>query len=471
MVVAVVMVFMIYHVTQNSWGSPSPLSNARGPSKNAVNPHLDTTAPQEPQKEGSRSSLEADLHNHNAAAEKPLVGADPVRHDPKKASSSSSSQTPTPTSTDKAAAASKSSAAAESATKDKELADPATKAVASTPKAEAKPSSSDTRIHWKSFTEFFPVPTESVAALPTGKPKAIPKIQHDFKKETEEAKTKRETRQAKVKAAISKSWTAYRKNAWMQDELSPVSGSFRNPFCGWAATLVDSLDTLWIAGLRDEFDDAVKNGVANIDFTYSEKPTIPVFETTIRYLGGLLAAYDVSGGHDGKYRILLDKAVELGEILFGVFDTPNRMPVLYYNWKPEYVSEPRKAHGVGVAELATLSMEFTRLAQLTKENKYYDAINRITDALVRFQQDGHAAIPGLFPERLDASGCDETAANMRNRMSRTSHQGHNVACVDKGLVPESTYSQSFSMGGSQDSAYEYFPKVNQSQSHVHKNNN
>ncbi|KAJ3473566.1 hypothetical protein NLG97_g10239 [Lecanicillium saksenae] len=297
-----------------------------------------------------------------------------------------------------------------------------------------------------------------MAALPTGKPKSIPKIQHEFKEESAADKDKREKRLAKVKASISKSWKSYRKNAWMHDELKPISGKFRDPFCGWAATLVDSLDTLWIAGLKDEFDDAVKNGVAKIDFTFSEKSDIPVFETTIRYLGGLLAAFDVSGGHKGDYSILLDKAVELAEVLYGVFDTPNRMPVLYYRWQPQFVSQPHKAGGVGIAELATLSMEFTRLAQLTKENKYYDAIDRITDALVKFQADGQAAIPGLFPEKLDASGCDETAAHMRNRMNKKSHQGDDVKCVDKGLRPESTYSQSFSMGGSQDSAYEYFPK-------------
>jgi mannosyl-oligosaccharide alpha-1,2-mannosidase len=56
-----------------------------------------------------------------------------------------------------------------------------------------------------------------------------------------------------------------------------------------------------------------------------------LFETTIRYLGGLLGAYDVSGG---KYKVLLEKAEELGEVLMGAFDTPNRMPLTYYHWRP-----------------------------------------------------------------------------------------------------------------------------------------
>lgn len=476
-VVAVVIVFMLYHVVQNSWDSAAhPFKDIRDPPKTAVHPDLDTTAPQE-QSKANPGSVQADLQKHNAADEKPLAGPDFVQHDSKK--ESSSSEVPKAATSTAEKLASKTAVAADPATyAEKESShttqaadamsssspdsnDAATDTTASGAKTQAE-TSTDTRTHWKSFSEYYPVPTKSIISLPTGKPKAIPQIQYKFKAESADAKTEREARQAKVKAAIKKSWAAYRTHAWMHDELRPVNGKFKDPFCGWAATLVDSLDTLWIAGLKDEFDDAIKNGVSRIDFTYSEKDRIPVFETTIRYLGGLLSAFDVSGGHKGEYPILLEKAVELAEVLYGVFDTPNRMPVLYYFWEPRFVSQPRKAGGVGVAELATLSMEFTRLAQLTKENKYYDAIDRITDALVKFQADGHAAIPGLFPEKLDASGCDQTAAHMRNRMNKQSHQSDDVSCVDKGLIPESAYYQSFSMGGSQDSAYEYFPKVSAS---------
>ncbi|KFA72899.1 hypothetical protein S40288_02162 [Stachybotrys chartarum IBT 40288] len=271
------------------------------------------------------------------------------------------------------------------------------------------------KIHWKKPKEHFPVPTESVIPLPTGQPKTIPRIQYDFPAESDNARAKRVLRQRMVRDAISRAWSGYRKFAWMHDELSPVSGKFRDPFCGWSATLVDAMDTLWIAGLKDEFDDAAK-GVANIDFTYTIKSSIPVFETTIRYLGGLLAAFDVSGGKSGAYPILLEKAVELGEVLMGIFDTPNRMPVLYYHWQPDATSQPRRAGRVGVAELATLSMEFTRLAQLTGEDKYYDAVARITDALVELQEAG-TTIPGLFPENLDASGCNRTATTLRDTVS------------------------------------------------------
>lgn len=261
-----------------------------------------------------------------------------------------------------------------------------------------------TTIHWEKPIVNFPVPTESIIQLPVGSPASIPKIQHKFDDETPDAKINREKRQAKVKEEFKKAWAGYKQFAWLHDELSPKTGKFRDPFCGWAATLVDTLDTLWIMGLQEEFEDAAR-AVDQIDFTTSPRGDIPVFETTIRYLGGLLAAYDVS---EGKYKNLLDKAVELGEILMGAFDTPNRMPILYYRWKPAFASQPHRAsQRSNLAELGSLSVEFTRLAQLTKDSRYYDAVARVTDALSEYQDRG-TKLGSVFPNSVDASGCNRS---------------------------------------------------------------
>lgn len=393
------------------------------------------------------------------------------------------------------------------------------------------------QVHWSKFPENFPVPDESLIRLPTGAPSPMPKIQHDFPPEAPAARTLREGRLAEIKAEMSRAWEGYRAFAWMHDELSPVSRAYRDPFCGWAATLVDSLDTLWIMGLKEEFDEAAE-AVRTIDFTYSPtRNDIPVFETTIRYLGGLLAAYDVSGGAEGGYGMLLDKAEELAEILMGAFDTPNRMPVLYYHWRPEYVSQPRRASVVNVAELGSLLMEFTRLSQITGKDKYYDAVARITNGFAELQERG-TTLGGLFPESLDVSGCNRTATNLerqrafeeggegakrpvemrdrdgsglvevaasfagpsypkdkdneaadapeeagedeaaagqlkkrgfREQNSETNYMPPNpwslasaidLDCVKQpDIVPHGRGYESYSVGGSQDSTYEYFPKV------------
>ena len=60
--------------------------------------------------------------------------------------------------------------------------------------------------------------------------------------------------------------------------------------------------------LHDEFKDAVES-IEAIDFSNCALEQLNVFETTIRYLGGFIAAYDLS---EGKYPTLLRKATEMG---------------------------------------------------------------------------------------------------------------------------------------------------------------
>lgn len=68
-----------------------------------------------------------------------------------------------------------------------------------------------------------------------------------------------------------------------------------------------------------------------------------------------------------------------------------------------------------MSELGSLSVEFTRLAQLTKEPKYYDAIARITDAFQEWQN--HTRLPGMWPIYVDASGCERQEYKTPTRQS------------------------------------------------------
>lgn len=263
--------------------------------------------------------------------------------------------------------------------------------------------------HWSKQPEHYPI--TSTIQLPRGTSKPIPRIQYAGAGEADK------DRLAAVKEAAQHAWKGYRNYGWGFDEVTPVTGHGKASFCNWGATLVDSLDTLWIMGMKDEFEDAV-NQTSYIDFTTSSRNDIPLFEVTIRYLGGLLAAYDVSGK---TYRVLLDKAVQLAEILYSAFDTPNRMPETYYQWKPAFAANPHRASGrVVLAELGTLNLEFTRLAQLTGEPKYYDAIARITDAFEVWQN--NTRLPGMWPISVDASGCNKTANQMRASRTHSQHQ-------------------------------------------------
>ncbi|KKY16986.1 putative glycosyl hydrolase family 47 protein [Phaeomoniella chlamydospora] len=208
----------------------------------------------------------------------------------------------------------------------------------------------------------------------------------------------------------------------MEDELAPVSGGTRKTFGGWAATLVDTLDTLHIMGLQEDFDIAVSE-IESLDFGKPDAEELNTFETTIRYLGGFLSAYDLSDDP-----LLLDKAVEVGEMLYVTFDTPNRMPMTRWQWRQSTggFGVQKASPNTLVAEIGSLTVEFTRLSQLTNNPKWFDAVQRISK--IFYEQQNYTRLPGMFPVLVDAEYSDLTEDS------------------------------AFTLGGMADSLYEYFPK-------------
>ncbi|TKA29799.1 hypothetical protein B0A50_03163 [Salinomyces thailandicus] len=277
------------------------------------------------------------------------------------------------------------------------------------------------KFRWRDLRQQYPV--SDLTPLPSGPLASIPQIQYDFEAETDDRREQRQARLAAVKEAFLHSWDGYKTNAWLQDEVAPVSGIPQGNFGGWGATLVDSLDTLWIMGLEEEFTIAVAE-VEKIDFSQTAFDELNVFETTIRYLGGLMSAYDLSGH---AYPVLFGKAVELGEMLYHALDTPNRMPCTRWKWKEAMVGERQEAARYSlVAEVGSLTLEFTRLSQLTGNPKWYDAADRIMR--VFGEQQSQTKIPGLWPVQVDTQHADFTDDT------------------------------SFTIGGMADSIYEYLPK-------------
>lgn len=184
---------------------------------------------------------------------------------------------------------------------------------------------------WRDLPERYPVDPAHMIYLPQSEaPVPIPQIQHDFNPSLESANHRKERsrRLSAVKEAFTHSWNGYKKNAWTHDEVLPITGKPSDPFGGWGATLVDSLDTLWIMGMEKEFGEAVA-ALEGIDFSKAAMKEVNVFETTIRYLGGFLAAYDLS---EGQYPVLLQKAKEVAEMLYKVFDTPNSKLYHHKDW-------------------------------------------------------------------------------------------------------------------------------------------
>ncbi len=101
---------------------------------------------------------------------------------------------------------------------------------------------------WANVPQQFPV--SSMKAVPTNVPKSIPRIQHDFGKESTADKGVRIDRLKAVKGNFTHAWKGYKDHAWLKDEVKPLSGGSQDPFGGWAATLVDSLGS-WFSTSPD----------------------------------------------------------------------------------------------------------------------------------------------------------------------------------------------------------------------------
>ena len=104
-------------------------------------------------------------------------------------------------------------------------------------------------------------------------------------------------KQAVVNAFLH-GWKAYKAFAWGKDELMPISKS-SNRWFGLGLTLVDSLDTMWIMNLKDEFQEA--RDWVETSLRVNQHTDVNLFECTIRVLGGLLSAYHLS--HDDIFKM------------------------------------------------------------------------------------------------------------------------------------------------------------------------
>ncbi|KAL6843748.1 hypothetical protein ACP4OV_026319 [Aristida adscensionis] len=190
-------------------------------------------------------------------------------------------------------------------------------------------------------------------------------------------------RREKIKEAMIHAWNSYVTYAWGMDELQPQSKNGINSFGGLGATLVDSLDTLYIMGLKDEFQKARDWVAESLDFDKDYDAS--VFETTIRVVGGLLSAYDLSGD-----KIFLDKAKDITDRLLPAWDTTSGIPYNRINLAHGRAHNPGWTNGDSIlADSGTEQLEFIALSQRTGDPKYQQkAENVITQLQKIYPSDG-----------------------------------------------------------------------------------
>ncbi|KAG0141673.1 hypothetical protein CROQUDRAFT_673980 [Cronartium quercuum f. sp. fusiforme G11] len=188
-----------------------------------------------------------------------------------------------------------------------------------------------------------------------------------------------EPRKAVIKA-IKESWNAYAESeAWGSDEFYVLTGMGGNLSNSGSIGffIVDVLDTLLLTQEMPSAVSRARTYVTN-ELNFDIDGDLNAFETTIRVLGGLLAAYHLSGNDS----VFLKKAHDLGVRLLPIFDSPTGIPYSFINLKTGKPKADESNSGYSsLAEATTLQLEFKYLAELTQDRRFWDVAERAMMAI------------------------------------------------------------------------------------------
>lgn len=197
-------------------------------------------------------------------------------------------------------------------------------------------------------------------------------------------------RRQSVVDAMRHAWDGYVRHAWGRDELRPHARTGKDWVRGggMAMTIVDALDTLWIMGLRQEFQKGADYVVNTLRRFNTINTSTSVFETIIRMVGGLITAYELSGQSG-----LLERAREMADTLMPAFT--GDIPKAQLNFATGVASNPGWTRGSAVlAEFMTIQLEYRRLSQLTGDDRYDRVATRVMDVM---QEEQRKRSDGLWP--------------------------------------------------------------------------
>ena len=171
---------------------------------------------------------------------------------------------------------------------------------------------------------------------------------------------------AEVKAEFLHAWRGYKKYAWGHDDLKPLTKTYHDWYSEpLLMTPVDALDTMLLMGMKDEATSTKNYIIKNLKF--DKDIYVQNFEITIRLLGGLLSAYQLTGDER-----LLSLADDLGTRLLPVFNSPTGLPYRYVNLRTGKI----RGEVTNPAETGTLLIEFGTLSKLTNKPVFYEKAKR-----------------------------------------------------------------------------------------------
>ncbi|XP_058807864.1 endoplasmic reticulum mannosyl-oligosaccharide 1,2-alpha-mannosidase isoform X2 [Phymastichus coffea] len=197
-------------------------------------------------------------------------------------------------------------------------------------------------------------------------------------------------RQKAIVRATKFSWDSYKKYAWGHDNVKPITKGYHDWF-GLGLTIVDALDTLYIMGMHEEFQDA-RNWIQN-NLSFTQNRDVNLFEVTIRVLGGLLSAYHLSGD-----KMFLDKAIDLGDRMMPAFSTRSGVPFSDVNLGTRSAHPPKWGPDSSTSEITSIQLEFRDLSRSSKQPRFENAVAQVSEHVHRLEK-----YDGLVPIFINAN--------------------------------------------------------------------
>ncbi|PNF28973.1 Mannosyl-oligosaccharide alpha-1,2-mannosidase IA [Cryptotermes secundus] len=200
----------------------------------------------------------------------------------------------------------------------------------------------------------------------------------------------------KIKEMMKHAWDNYMRYAWGKNELRPISkrGHSASIFGSMSlgATIVDGLDTLYIMGLEEEFKEGRDWIAENFDINLATTD-LSVFETNIRFVGGLLTCFALTG--DVIFR---DKAEQVARKLLPAFQTQTGIPHSLINIKTGSSKNYGWASGGCsiLSEVGTLHLEFAYLSDVTGDPVYRAKVDHIRRVIQSMDKPR-----GLYPNYIN----------------------------------------------------------------------
>ncbi|XP_073937057.1 mannosyl-oligosaccharide 1,2-alpha-mannosidase IC isoform X3 [Castor canadensis] len=167
---------------------------------------------------------------------------------------------------------------------------------------------------------------------------------------------------------------------------SPEHKTFKGGLSG--ATIIDSLDTLYLMELKEEFQEA--KAWVKESFHLNVSGEASLFEVNIRYIGGLLSAFYLTG--EEVFRL---KAIKLGEKLLPAFNTPTGIPKGVVNFKSGSWGWTTAGSSSILAEFGSLHLEFLHLTELSGNQVFAEKVRNIRRVLRKIDKPF-----GLYPNFL-----------------------------------------------------------------------